>query len=174
MGENHLEEGMFRAVTLPDGVKGRLFLHSMPGRYEGWNAFLEEAGKEGIDLIVCLTPEEEVERKSPDYARAVKRGRLPFRRESFPIEDFGTTHDLEGFSSLVLRVAGELRSGKGVLVHCGAGIGRTGTFATCLLLALGMKREEAERAVREAGANPEAPAQEELIDWCEMEFGGGK
>ena len=33
-----------------------------------------------------------------------------------------------------------------------------------------MNREEAKSAVRKAGANPEAPEQEELIDWCEIEF----
>ena len=50
-------------------------------------------------------------------------------------------------------------------MHCHAGIGRTGTFSTCVLLALGLSAAEADDAVREAGSQPEILAQRQLINW---------
>ena len=33
---------MFREVPLPEPVRGRLYLHSMPGRHETFEEFLSE------------------------------------------------------------------------------------------------------------------------------------
>jgi hypothetical protein len=35
---------MFRDVGLPEGVAGRLYLHSMPGRYEPLSGLLKRCG----------------------------------------------------------------------------------------------------------------------------------
>jgi len=51
-----------------------------------------------------------------------------------------------------------------VLVHCAAGIGRTGTVAACLLKRLGVPTAVALRRVREAGSNPESALQSGLIE----------
>jgi hypothetical protein len=67
---------VFRPVTLPEHVPGRLYLHSMPGRHEKFEAFLSEAERVHLDLVVCLAAENEVRRKSPAYfAARVRRCR---------------------------------------------------------------------------------------------------
>lgn len=156
---------MFRDVTLPQGVQGRLFLHSMPGRCEEWEDFLDAATKHHLQVIVSLAPDDEVHKKSPSYATAIKNGMLGLSRECFPITDYGVPDAQEEYAEFVMRIAEMLRTGKTILVHCGAGIGRTGTFAICLLLALGMDRAQAEHSVKHAASNPETDKQWKFIDW---------
>ena len=43
---------------------------------------------------------------------------------------------------VVQATVAELRSGKGVVVHCAGGTGRTGTVIACALAALGMAQDE--------------------------------
>jgi protein-tyrosine phosphatase len=50
------------------------------------------------------------------------------------------------------------------LLHCAAGMGRTGTVAACLLKRLGLPKEEALERVRQAGSNPESAVQTGLVD----------
>ncbi len=51
----------------------------------------------------------------------------------------------EGFEALVQDVVQRLQSGQNVVVHCRGGLGRTGTVAACVLVALG--RHTAEEAI---------------------------
>ena len=52
-----------------------------------------------------------------------------------------------------------------LLVHCGAGIGRAGTVAVCVLMALGVPAADAQATVaaNRPMAGPEVGAQRELI-----------
>jgi protein-tyrosine phosphatase len=161
---------MFREVKLPKNVSGQLYLHSMPGRYEAWSDFATTAKQHKVNLIVCLAPEDEIEMKSPSYANAIKNDELCFSIERFPIPDYGVPQDQEQYAAFVTRIAKSLRSGHKILVHCGAGIGRTGTFAICLLLALGPNRIQAEKATHNAGSQPETDEQRKLVSWCEKKF----
>jgi protein tyrosine/serine phosphatase len=52
-----------------------------------------------------------------------------------------------------------------VLMHCAAGLGRTGTAAACLLKALGLEAGEALQRVRDAGSNPQNAEQSGLVHW---------
>ncbi|SFM86070.1 Tyrosine phosphatase family protein [Thermodesulforhabdus norvegica] len=158
---------MFRSVTLPQNVPGRLLLHSMPGRFESWQQFLEKAKQYRIDHIVCLASDDEIEIKSPSYARAIQNRTLEIPRRCFHIPDFGTPDNPQEYAEFVMHIAELLRSGKTILVHCGAGIGRTGTLAITLLLALGVDRTEAELTVGSTGSHPETDGQRGLIDWFE-------
>ncbi len=158
---------MFRQLALPDGVPGTLYLHSMPGRYEDWPKFESEAEQACLDVIVCLTSTSEVQSKSPAYAQARLARTLPCDFRDFPIADFSAPplEERPLFKNFVAELATELISGAKVLIHCGAGIGRTGTVAACLLLELGVEAEQATRRVRNAGSRPEVPEQKELILW---------
>lgn len=156
---------MFRYVPLPNGVKGRLYLHSMPGRFEPLQASIDEIQRRGIAQVICLVTMDEIKAKSPQYARLLSNGGTPWRQVMFPIIDFGVPDDRRRYLSFVVQIAQSLRAGDYVLVHCAAGIGRTGLLATSLLIALGMSVDAAQEMVHTAGSYPERPEQIDLLQW---------
>jgi hypothetical protein len=154
-----------RPVVLPTHVSGQLWLGAMPGRFEPWPQFELQAHRSGLSLVVCLTPRAELAELSPDYHAAVTAGRLPFRWQGVPMRNFGLPEDPAAFRRDVVRIADALRSGDGVLLHCAAGMGRTGSAAACVLKALGLPTDEALARVRAAGSNPQNAQQSGLVDW---------
>jgi len=154
-----------RPVVLPPDVPGALWLSSMPGRYSPWPVFENEAQRAGLALVVCLTPRQEMAELAPAYHAAVTQGAIPFRWLNLPLPNFGLPDDPAAFRREVARIADELRGGKAVMLHCAAGLGRTGTTAACVLKALGLSQVEALDRVREAGSNPQNAKQSGLVGW---------
>ena len=156
---------MLRPVVLPPHVPGTLWLSSMPGRFSPWQAFVSEARQAQLALVVCLTPRHELAELSPAYHRALARDALPFRWLNLPMPNFGLPDDPPAFRREIARIARALRKGDAVMLHCAAGLGRTGTAAACVLKALGVDQAEALDRVREAGSNPQNAKQSGLVDW---------
>lgn len=154
----------FRFVPLPASASGALYLQSMPGRLESWGEFLDEARLRQLNLVVCLNPLDEVAQLSPAYHKAIAEGRLPFRWLHLPMRDFGLGSDPVAFRQGIEQIAHGLVLGQNALLHCAAGIGRTGTVAACVLKQLGTDRDEALRQVRAAGSNPQSAVQSGWID----------
>ena len=154
----------WRTLSLPDSCPGRLWLGSMPGRFERWSAFLADARGHRLDLVVCLTPQEELASLSPAYWQAVAEGSLDFRFVNLPMQNYGLPRDPAGFRAGIEQITGSLAAGDKVFMHCAAGIGRTGTVAACLLKRLGLSTSEAVQRVRNAGSNPENALQSGLVD----------
>lgn len=154
-----------RSLRLPPEVAGQVWLGPMPGRFESWSAFREEAERTRLGTIVCLAPRVEVAELAPDYHAALTRGGLPFRWMHVPMRNFGLPEDPAGFRRDVAALAQDVRGGEIVLLHCAAGLGRTGTAAACLLKALGLQAPEALQRVREAGSNPQNAEQSGLVHW---------
>jgi len=152
-----------RRVELPPWVPGQLFLMAMPGRQRPLQADLERAHELGITGIVSLAPADEVAEKAPEYAEAIASGTLPFPLESCPIDNGGVPRDLRSFRRFLERTAQRLEQGERLLLHCSAGVGRTGTAAVGVLLALGVPLEEALDLVRRAGSYPETAEQHHLL-----------
>lgn len=161
-GKNPLTH--FRSLRLPPGITGRLFLHSMPGREEPWSEFVAAAKMLGVQKIFSLVSGDEAKRKSPEYARAINSGSLTFQLECFPIVDFNVPDDMTSFRRFVAGIASQLSSGCIGLLHCGAGLGRTGMVATCVLLEFGVDLEEAFVTVRLAGSGSETNDQIKIVE----------
>ena len=154
-----------RRLHLPPDVPGQVWLGPMPGRFEAWSAFEAEAERARLGLVVCLAPRPEITELAPDYQAALARGTVPFRWMHVPMRNFGLPEDPAGFRRDIATIANEVRRGDVVLLHCAAGLGRTGTAAACLLKSLGLPAEDALQRVREAGSNPQNAEQSGLVHW---------
>lgn len=150
---------MFRSLSLPAGITGRLYLHCMPGRKETMEDFRLAVAKEKISAVISLTGLEEINNISPSYAGALATEGIGCQWIELAVPDFGLPDDTELYKNQVLASAAALKKGEKQLVHCRAGIGRTGTFAVCLLGALGMNYDEARRTVQASGSDPETLGQ---------------
>jgi hypothetical protein len=155
----------FRQVDLGPDIRGSLWLAPMPGRFEPWAEFVAEHKRARLALVMCLTPRDEIAGAAPAYHRAIVEGRLPFRWINLPMRNYGLPLDMPAFRDGIGQAALALRAGDSVLLHCAAGMGRTGTAATCLLKHLGVPTDAALQRVRAAGSNPENAVQSGLVDW---------
>jgi len=131
----------------------------MPGRYESLEQSFQGIREQGVTRIIRLASLDEVREKSPDYYRVLEEGKIAWPVEDCHVPDHGIPEDESIFLKTVRRAADWLRTGERVLVHCGARIGRTGMFAICTLIALGIPPEAAERTIDEAGSGPEKDVQ---------------
>ncbi|MGF1658130.1 MAG: tyrosine-protein phosphatase [Rubrimonas sp.] len=152
-----------RPVALPPGAPGRLLLSAMPGRFDPLPTFLASAAAAGVSRVASLADPAEIALKSPDYAAARASGALPFPVIDHPVRDYGAPADPAAFAAFVEDLAGSLRRGETVAIHCAAGIGRTGLAAQRVLQALGLDADEAAARVRAAGSQPETAAQRDFL-----------
>jgi protein-tyrosine phosphatase len=125
-----------------------------------WLAAMRAAG---IGHVLCLNGAAEIALKSPAYAALLGSGAAPWQVHAYPIEDFSVPDDLGEFAAWLGVQVARLRAGETLLLHCGAGIGRTGMTALGLLGALGLPPAEAAARVYAAGSHPETEAQRDAV-----------
>ena len=157
---------MFRRVDLPNLVRGRLLLHSMPGRFEAIERVWHHLRSDAVGAIVCLNEKYEIREKSSKYADALETGTVPCSVLPFEIPEGGAPDNRDAFWALANDVANRLESGESILIHCAGGVGRTAMLAISVLLALGEPLIEAEGAVSRAGSLVETMPQIEMLSWC--------
>jgi protein-tyrosine phosphatase len=118
----------------------------------------------GASVIVCLTQAGELNDRYPDYVGWLQAN-LGSRAMWFPIDDLHAP-TVERAAPFIDDVVARLDDGDCVLMHCAAGIGRSGTMAVGVLLALGMTLDEAlaHVAAHRPMAGPEVGAQRKLVE----------
>ena len=117
----------------------------------------------GATTVVCLCERDEIAGRYPDYAEWL---RVAGDEQAlwYPIPDLGAPPPAAA-RDLVADLRGRLAAGDGLLVHCGAGIGRAGTVAVALLVDMGVPLEDAlaHVAAHRPMAGPEAGPQRDLL-----------
>ncbi|MEK7241651.1 MAG: dual specificity protein phosphatase 23 [Planctomycetota bacterium] len=132
---------------LPDEIAGMARPASAVPDFE----FLRELG---IDAIVSLT-------EYPLQKAFIEE--FGFEYKHVPVEDL-TAPSLEQIDEFVRFATKVCGGGKKLVVHCGAGIGRTGTMLACYLVHKGYSARRAiEEVRRKRPGSIETPEQEEII-----------
>jgi protein-tyrosine phosphatase len=154
-------DGGIDEIPLPPSVpRGRLHLC---GKHVVGPDPEEALARVSATTVVCLTEEHELADRYPDYVvwlHAQRAGRAVW----FPIPDLHAPA-VGQMNGLLDDLLVRLRGGEGLLVHCGAGIGRAGTTAVGILLRLGWSLDTALLHVRRHRpmAGPEAGEQLRLV-----------
>jgi protein-tyrosine phosphatase len=152
--------GGIDAIPLPDGP-GRLWLCGK--HYVGPDVEVALTSV-GATTVVCLNERHELADRYPDYVDWLERHQ-PERAVWHPIPDLHAPDEAEA-AELLGELGSRLLAGEGLIVHCGAGIGRAGTIAVALLLTMGTPLADARRIVADhrPSAGPEAGAQVALLE----------
>ncbi len=108
---------------------------SPAGRDEALWPWLAERG---IGLVVSLTT------RAPDKNVLARHG---LELLHLPIQDF-TPPSPPDIDSFIEHARFQRHEGRAIVVHCGAGIGRTGTMIACYLVDRGMTADDAIATVR--------------------------
>jgi atypical dual specificity phosphatase len=120
-------------------LPGKLAGSARPGLLHPLEEDLRFLRRIGIGMVVTLT-----ERPLPDRVREPGVG---LEWIHFPIPDMGVPTPRTA-AGLVERAIEAISRGRPVLVHCHAGMGRTGTMLACVLVSLGSTPEQAVLEVR--------------------------
>ncbi len=100
----------------------------------------------GIGVLVSLMEEHEYRGYGvPELYERDEFGGIGVRRFAIRDMDVPKEAELQEFQAMVREVIGNLERGRNVAVHCRGGLGRTGTVAACVLVALG--RHTADEAI---------------------------
>lgn len=155
-GDHYRASGGVHRVPLSE-VTGSLYLCGLDVVGPDPAALLEHLQ---ADTIVCLQTDAELDRRYPDYL-AWLADPEPFEAIRLPVEDHQIAGD-DPMESLIDAIVGRLRHGDGVVVHCGAGWGRSGLVGALVLVGLGRETETALRAIRDArpAAGPQSSDQD--------------
>jgi protein-tyrosine phosphatase len=135
-------------TELPFGLPGRLFRSPMPfGPYDLHGEVYDQFREEQIAVVVLLADDHECLQKAGRNLRELYL-QVGIQVLYLPLPDFSvpTTDDLE---QAVRRTIAYAEAGHNIVVHCSAGIGRTGLFMAYLAKqVLGLSGAEALTWVR--------------------------
>ncbi len=130
------------------GLPGSLGMMACPGRGGDLEADLDRLAALGVVRVVSLLDDEEL--------RAVGAAQLPEALAArglgwwrLGIPDFGVPEPAPA-AALLAELRRALGRGERLVLHCRAGLGRTGMIAASLLVTLGRAPEEAVALVRAA------------------------
>lgn len=117
----------------------------------------------GIGTLVSLLGKKEAERLGlADEERIASKAGMQFL--SFPMPDHSIPPDEAAFRAFAAGLAGRLRAGERIGVHCLGSIGRSTMTASCALIELGWEPQAALDAVATARCCP-VPDTDEQEEW---------
>jgi len=150
-------------LIFPNMTKGRIYLGSMPGRKEELDSDEATISAKGITTVIRLTDNKETKSKSKDYYDCIKHDELKWAEIYYPVPDYSAPINMDSYIELIDLIIVKLIAGESIVIHCGAGIGRTATLAVALLLKLQFGLTDAKMIVSQAGSFPENVEQEAFL-----------
>lgn len=133
----------------------RLAGSGLPGLLGTLDEDLAMLRREGFGLVVTLTREPGISIEGIEQLH-------------FPIDDMGIPTP-RACEDVCRRIVARMEAGDAVLVHCRAGLGRTGLVAACVLVTAGDSASAALRKVRGVhGGYVQTPAQERFVSHYEQ------
>lgn len=131
---------------------------------ESFQALLEV----GVRQVVSLLEESEsIEVGLWQEERYVVQAGMTFQR--YPIPDRGVPRSVSEFKALTSRLYSEIAGGLSTVIHCRAGIGRSGLVAAGVLLQCGFEPADAFGHVSKA-RRVVVPDTQEQIDWLNQHY----
>lgn len=145
--------------------KGRLAIAARP-RGGDWLADeLASWGAAGINTVVSLlTPDERKELELDEEAHEAGSRGLAFRSVAIP--DRSVPMSDREVENVIRKIAADLAAGKGVVIHCRQGIGRSSLIAAALLAGEGLDLDAALRTISKS-RGVSVPETEEQKRWLE-------
>jgi protein-tyrosine phosphatase len=160
--KNAAGETVFQMVQVPvPGVRGRLFVGQLPGRASKLAGELDALVAFGIRHVFALLPAIDLGDlyRVPTYVEEA-RARFGERFCLVDVIDYEVPPDDAAFEAALEAAERALAAGDDVYVHCGAGCGRAGVFASCIVADRGVEPLDAIRRFRAIrGCGPETAEQ---------------
>ena len=155
-----MKPDLYKVVWIGDGF---LAVMAKPIAGEWIDDELRAIAKEGIIKIVSLLGRHEafevgLEQEN-EYAQ---KNAMEF--VSYPIQDRGLPSSVKEFSHFTHHLYHDIATGKNTVIHCRAGIGRTGLVAAGVLLHHGFKPDEAFKHISQK-RGVQVPDTEEQYKW---------
>jgi protein-tyrosine phosphatase len=150
---------------------GRLAIMPRPRAGDWLAGEIESWQRSGVSCVVSLLePSEVAELELQHEPELCGKAGIEFLQ--FPIADRGVPHSGEEVFVLVASLVRQLQDGRGVAIHCRAGIGRSALVAACVLAALGQPIESAWQSIQDARrlTVPDTPEQRTWVTTFCAEF----
>lgn len=145
---------------------GRLAIMPKPRGGDWLEDDIRSLREDGVDVLLSLLESHETDElgliEEPRLCREVGIDYV-----SFPIPDRGVPESTEDVKSLIRALADHLQNGKGVAIHCRAGIGRSAVIVGAVLLETGMALEDALQRLSRTRGFP-VPETEGQRGWLEQ------